>query len=156
MAGTTRRLYGHAEPIIGVRFSTDGTRALSGDNDGAICLWDLHMGELIRRIEMGSHASAFAFTNDLAYAFWGHSGYNWFAVVDCRSEDWQSAPVFEGHERPVTCLAVPGHARVVVSGSADRSLRVWEVENRKQILRLDGHSTGITCVDITADGRRIV
>src|SRR5437867_4746745 len=48
--GKTRRLYGHVETVLRLRFSTVGNRALSGSRDGAICLWGLRRQPSLGRI----------------------------------------------------------------------------------------------------------
>jgi WD40 repeat protein len=43
----------------------------------------------------------------------------------------------------------------IVTGSEDRSARVWEVGTGKQVLTLSGHEAGITSVAFSPDGNRI-
>jgi hypothetical protein len=43
-----------------------------------------------------------------------------------------------------------------VSGSKDNTLRVWNLETGECLRELKGHTAGVTCVSLTADGRRAV
>lgn len=45
--------------------------------------------------------------------------------------------VLRGHTRPVTCTAILGRGRQVLSGSKDGSVRSWEVASPTEIARLD-------------------
>ena len=47
--------------------------------------------------------------------------------------------------------------KLVVSGSSDMSVRVWDVEYGIQLgPSLIGHDMGVSCVFMSADGRRVV
>jgi WD40 repeat protein len=46
--------------------------------------------------------------------------------------------------------------RRIVSGSADKTLKVWDARNGQEILSLQGHTGGIHSVAISPDGRHIV
>ena len=46
--------------------------------------------------------------------------------------------------------------KYIVSGSDDRTVRVWSVDTGQQIRRLDGHTNFVMCVCVTPDGKHIV
>ncbi|OUL95225.1 toll/interleukin-1 receptor domain-containing protein [Paraburkholderia hospita] len=46
--------------------------------------------------------------------------------------------------------------RQVITGGADKVARIWESDSGKMVLELRGHTEGVTGVDVTSDGRRIV
>ena len=46
--------------------------------------------------------------------------------------------------------------RRVVSGSTDKTLKVWDVATGECVATLEGHSNSIYCVAIFSDGRRII
>jgi WD40 repeat protein len=59
---------------------------------------------------------------------------------------------FEGHEGPVLCLAgVPGR-RVVVSGSFDSTVRVWDAEAGGEVERLNSHKSSVCALVPLPDG----
>jgi serine/threonine protein kinase/WD40 repeat protein len=41
----------------------------------------------------------------------------------------------EGHEAPVTCLAVSPDGQRIVSGSRDRTIRVWDLQSRNELFK---------------------
>jgi WD40 repeat protein len=61
---------------------------------------------------------------------------------------------FGGHRGPVTCLALTPDGRRALSGSADRTLRWWDVETGQTLQTLEGHDRGVVAVAVSADGKR--
>jgi len=65
-------------------------------------------------------------------------------------------PVLElvGHEGPVTsAVFLPGGKRAL-SGGADRTLRLWDLESGTEILQLTGHTDVVRSVAVSPDGTR--
>jgi len=44
----------------------------------------------------------------------------------------------------------------IITGGADKVARVWESDSGKMVLELRGHTDGVTGIDVTSDGKRIV
>jgi predicted Zn finger-like uncharacterized protein len=65
---------------------------------------------------------------------------------------WEGA-VLEGHLAPVTSVWVSGDGRHVLSGSADRTLKLWEVAGGQCLGTLAGHTGVVTAVCLSGDGR---
>jgi WD40 repeat protein len=64
---------------------------------------------------------------------------------------WEGATL-EGHLDAVTCLCVSRDGRHVVSGSADRTLRRWEVSTGHCLRAFEGHAGAVTSVCCGRDG----
>jgi WD40 repeat protein len=64
---------------------------------------------------------------------------------------WEGATL-EGHLDAVTCLCVSRNGRHAVSGSADRTLRRWEVSTGQCLRPLEGHRGAVTSVCCGRDG----
>jgi len=58
-----------------------------------------------------------------------------------------------GHTRPVTSVAVTLDGKRVISGSADNTLKVWNLETGEELFTLRGHRLPITSVAVTPDGK---
>ena len=56
-----------------------------------------------------------------------------------------------GHERVVSCLALLSNG-ILVSGSFDNTIIIWDAENEREIRRLRGHTCSIRSLAITSDG----
>ncbi|CDF38978.1 WD40-repeat containing protein [Chondrus crispus] len=65
--------------------------------------------------------------------------------------------IFRGHKSRMNCVAMSGDGRRVVSGSGDRSVRVWDVETGAQVGEaLVGHTGWVRSVAMSGDGRHVV
>jgi WD40 repeat protein len=64
--------------------------------------------------------------------------------------------IFQGHEHSVMSVAFDPEGRRIVSGSQDKTVRVWDTETGAQIARLNGHDGWVASVAFAPDGRRIV
>jgi len=61
-----------------------------------------------------------------------------------------------GHGNPVLCCVASRSGSIVVSGSADNSLRVWDIMNGRCAGTLHGHERPVLCCDISPNGETIV
>ncbi|MFC1634707.1 DUF4062 domain-containing protein, partial [Planctomycetota bacterium] len=61
-----------------------------------------------------------------------------------------------GHGHPVRAVAVTPDGRYVVSGSNDKTLRVWELASGLVVHTLAGHASSVFAVAVTPDGQYVV
>jgi WD40 repeat protein len=61
-----------------------------------------------------------------------------------------------GHESCVNTVAVTPDGRYIVSGSSDKTLRVWDLASGRPVRTLAGHGDSVGAVAVTPDGRYIV
>jgi WD40 repeat protein len=61
-----------------------------------------------------------------------------------------------GHGDRITACAVAPDGRRVVSASADRTLKVWDLETGRPLSTLVDHSHDVNACAVTPDGRRVV
>ncbi len=82
---------------------------------------------------------------------------NWLrSVQDPRPQPPPWLRSLEGHTGWVTAVAVSPDGRFIVSGSADRTVKVWEAETGRPLRSLEGHTDGVAAVAVSPDGRFIV
>jgi WD40 repeat protein len=79
---------------------------------------------------------------------WEHR-FLWAAVCKRRM-------VFIGHADSILTAAFSPDGRRIVSGSADRTLKVWDAATGRETLTLTGHDREIRSAAFSPDGRRIV
>ncbi|ETO03433.1 hypothetical protein RFI_33974, partial [Reticulomyxa filosa] len=61
----------------------------------------------------------------------------------------------KGHSSGVTSVQFSRDGNRIVSGSFDKTIRLWDALSGKQILSLEGHSDRVNSVQFSPDGNRI-
>ena len=64
--------------------------------------------------------------------------------------------VLEGHTSQILSVAVTHDNKYIISGSADRTLKVWNLLEKKHEFSLEGHTSAVHCVLVTLDNEYIV
>ncbi|KAG2342511.1 hypothetical protein BDR05DRAFT_348619 [Suillus weaverae] len=62
---------------------------------------------------------------------------------------------FEGHEETVRAVAVFPDKRRMVTGSKDKTLRLWDLETGVVLKKMEGHSSGVWAVAVSRGGQII-
>ncbi|MBM3473720.1 MAG: WD40 repeat domain-containing protein [Armatimonadetes bacterium] len=145
-----RILRGHASWVWGVAVTPDGTRAVSASDDGTARVWDLVHGGCIRtfrkhRAQVRSMAllpgSRLAVTGD-------HDG----VVMVWNPQNGRVRGELRGHTASVGTIPALPDGRVV-TGSEDRTIRVWDVERKGDeevaCFAADSH---VVCLDVLGAG----
>ncbi|HEV7701145.1 MAG TPA: WD40 repeat domain-containing protein [Pyrinomonadaceae bacterium] len=60
-----------------------------------------------------------------------------------------------GHSGPVYCVVFSPDGKTVATGSADKTVKLWQFATGIQIRSLDGHTGPVTSVAFSADGRTL-
>ncbi len=63
---------------------------------------------------------------------------------------------FWGHPDPVNAVAVTPDGQQIISGSDDRTVRIWDRQNGTEQTVLTGHTGPVWAVAVTPDGSEIV
>ena len=61
-----------------------------------------------------------------------------------------------GHTDVVRAVAVFADGTKVVSGSGDRTMKIWDTKSGEELHTLSGHRRSVTAVAVFVDGKRIV
>jgi WD40 repeat protein len=64
--------------------------------------------------------------------------------------------ILEGHTASVKAVALSADGKRAVSGSHDKTLRVWDLENNRPPRILEGHTGSVNAVALSADGKYAV
>jgi WD40 repeat protein len=62
----------------------------------------------------------------------------------------------ESHADSVLGCAVSPDGQFVVSASADKALKVWELTTGRELTTLEGHADWVNACAVTPDGQRVV
>jgi WD40 repeat protein len=61
-----------------------------------------------------------------------------------------------GHSGTVCCVVFGSDGKRIVSGSDDKTLKVWNATTGQETLTLKGHTSRVNSVAFSPDGKRIV
>jgi len=64
--------------------------------------------------------------------------------------------VLEGHADAVRSVTFSPDGRRLVSGSEDKTIRMWDVKTGKKLTRYMGHAGAVTCVAVSPSGEHIL
>ncbi|MFF3504997.1 trypsin-like peptidase domain-containing protein [Streptomyces sp. NPDC003247] len=146
------KLSGHRQAVWAMAFSPDGGTLVTGSHDGTVRWWEVETGHLVRTGKPGGLVQAVAFSPDGRFlADAGSSG-------TVRLRDGSSGSVvaeLKGHTGPVTTLAFGPDGKQLVSGSHDKTARVWNTADRQETGRITGNAP-VTAVSFGPDGRTLV
>jgi WD40 repeat protein/tetratricopeptide (TPR) repeat protein len=148
-------LSGHTGWLWACAFSPDGTRVVSRSVDGTIRLWDVASGGAIASIEVDAGVM-----EDCLFSPDG-SRFVSPGIETSTLQVWEAAtgtPVTTlGHGAEVDCCAFSPDGTRIASGSEDRTLKLWDPSEGREIstlARYSGNRAG-HCV-FTPDGRHLL
>lgn len=61
-----------------------------------------------------------------------------------------------GHNEEVTAVAITPDGKQAISGSKDKSLKIWSLETKQELLTLNGHTDWVSSVTISPDGKQAI
>lgn len=136
-------LEGHTGRVTAVAVTPDGTRVVSGSEDSTVKVWTLETGQLETTLagQAASVTTVGALSPRLPHMLFNIQ---------------RGGPELQGHIGAVTTVAVTPDGMRVVSGSVDRTVKVWDLATGQPEATLRGHTRWVTAVAVTPDGMRLV
>jgi len=157
-----RALRGHSHYVQDVVINSDGQFALSGSWDGTLRLWDLNTGVSTRPTFAGhtKDVLSVAFSNDnrqivsgsrdKTIKLWNTLGECKYTLEEQRHHDWVICVRFS--PVPLNPVAPDQVLPILVSGSWDKTVKVWNLSKLKLLTNLSGHTGYINTVTVSPDG----
>ena len=107
-------------PVTDVAFSPDGTRIVSGSNDGTLRIWDAATGQQVGAPLTGHSLGV----RSVAFSRDGHRIIS--GSIDKTARIWDAGTGQQiGHTSGVTGVAFSPDGRRIASGSYDKTLWIW-------------------------------
>ena len=148
-----RRCTGHTDWVMCVAFTSDGLGLISGCRDKTLKIWNIATGECVSTSELEDIPMSIAIRGTkmlVAYA----GGY--IMLLDF-SIDTQPK-VFAGHSDVVKSAKFSHDAKMIISVSADKTIKLWDVETCEcmKTITHDLCKYAMQCASLSPMGRYIV
>jgi WD40 repeat protein/tetratricopeptide (TPR) repeat protein len=149
------KLKGHTGIVWGIAVMPDGSRIVTGSEDGTARIWDARTGPELLAIK--GHSGLIwgvAMTPDGTRVVTGAWGRGQARVWDAKS----GAELFElkGHTADVNGIALSPDGARIATGSDDSITRIWDTDTGALQLQLEGHRSNVYAVAFSPDGSRIL
>ncbi len=143
-------LKGHTDLVSGVVFLPGGESLLSVSHDGTLRQWEAKSG--VQKAVIDARVGRIN-----ALAFGGPSRRLAIAgeELTLRQANGTFTPL-QGHRGAVLCVALTPDGQRVVSGGADKVVRVWRAQDGELLKAFEGHTARITALAVTPDGRGVL
>lgn len=145
-------LTGHTKSVQALAVSSLGKHLATGSMDNELLLWDAGSNKLIANLSRHSRpVTAVAYTKDGSHLL--------SASADSTVKVWEanlgtelaSIPVAQGYM--TACAFSPTDATVLVTGSSECHVVIWDLTTMEVAHTLEGHTRAPTCVEFSPDGR---
>ena len=149
-----RFLQEHTDAVQGLALSPDGKTIASASDDGTVKLWELAAGNQnsIKEIkDQGGWVRAVVFLSDRQIITAGQDKN--IKIIDIASG--KIVKTLTGHTNLVHTLAIAPAIDLLVSGSYDNSVNLWQISTGKLRLSLK-HDDKVLGVAISPDGKQVV
>ncbi|MEM7133965.1 MAG: NB-ARC domain-containing protein [Chloroflexota bacterium] len=159
----------HSRIVMAIAFSPDGQTLASASIDLTIRLWDVRTGKCLKILTGHTdHIRSVAFrpvpkehpeaterlpygAQMLASSSYAHIIYLWDLTAPRGSKI--TFDLLSGHTASVWSVAFSPDGQWLVSGSMDKTARLWDVQRGKCLKILSGHTSSVLSVAFSADGR---
>lgn len=137
-----RALVGHEGEVLGVALSRNAKRAVSWSADRTLRVWDVKTGRELSVLRGHEGTVTSGLFLDLEVVVSGSEDGTIRLWRPTSGELWQ---IHGGEIGPVTSIAADPNRPALVSGSQNRNLQVWRLEDALYLRRatLKGHTLGI-------------
>jgi len=164
-SGVMAHRFSHTDEVTGAAFTTDGKTVISSSWDKTVRTWQLDPPQQSHRFDdIRSPVWGLAISSDGTRVVCGAGGERrsngqWVAaregnaawVLDGAAQTMVRR--FGGHTHAVKSVAISADGRRALSGSWDKTARLWSVAEGKLLHRLTGHTDEIWSVALSRDGK---
>uniref|UniRef100_A0A7N0TLX0 C3H1-type domain-containing protein n=1 Tax=Kalanchoe fedtschenkoi TaxID=63787 RepID=A0A7N0TLX0_KALFE len=144
------QLRGHKQAVSGINLPSCSDKLFTGSGDGTLRLWDCSTGKCDEKenvFSMGTEVGCLISEGPLVFigvlnAIWNGDILAWKPCLE--TQTFKLVAKLSGHTKAALSLSVGGDR--LYSGSADDTIRVWDIHTLQCIQTLSGHSGPVTCL----------
>jgi WD40 repeat protein len=146
----------HTAAVRAVAVSADGTRAITGANDGTARVWKLATGRCEHELPCGiDRVGAVAINADGTRAITS-SGSNELTALVWNLTSGRREQELTGHLGYIQAVAMSADGARAITGSSDATARVWDLASGHCDHELAGHTGPVNAVAISPNGARAI
>lgn len=143
---------GHTSYTTAVQISPDSQYLATCSSDGTVKIFNFQTQTLLKTCnEHHNGVNSISWSPDSKYLA-SCSDDSTTKIWDISETNYESKRTLIGHSYHVTCVVFGPKGNVLVTGSSDEDIRVWEAQSGKCLSALRTHSAGISALDICWDG----
>lgn len=147
-----KTLEGHAGQVNTLLFDRSNRYIFSGGDDRMVMAWDIASGKAFRKIDAGQSVTSVAQNNDPRYLYVA-------AGPQIKVYALATSTIFktlDGHADVVNALAISNNNQLLISGSNDKTARIWDLKTGKQLRALPVNCWKVTSVAFSDDSKYAV
>ncbi len=134
--------------------SVRNNRAVVAHLDGVVSVYDLESRNRLYRFKRNDAtvwAATFAGSEDIVAA----AGHDWTVALWQTASQAEPAALLQGHESAVQTVAVDPAGRWLVSGGADRNVKMWTLDSRDARRTFRNHSDFVSALAFSPDSQTL-
>jgi WD40 repeat protein len=146
-------LHKHNGGVRCVAFTPDGKMLATGGDDRKILFWDLCQRQVEIALSLDDTAAhSLVLSQDGQILITGsYRKIKVWHTSSHKSKDAQPLHTLMGHSHIVNSLAISADAKLLVSGSRDQTIKIWQLETGELIRTLKGHRDAVHAVALSPD-----
>lgn len=125
-AKTQRVFIGHSRSVTSLAFHPQGRQLVTGSIDANIKVWNIEDGRELKSLTVGGPVRSVALRSDGILAV----GTKMPSIELWNVDSGDRMGILDGHASGVMSVAFSADGRSLVSTSTDKTLRVWNIEDR--------------------------
>lgn len=141
-------------PLTALALAPDGQRLVTGANDGSATVWNLSTAPPRELASAGEAAITHTvMSRDGKLVALATQAAGRPAIVVLEIETGRKLRTLLGHDAAITSLAFSADGAKLISGSADKTARVWDLNDEKfaEVARFTGHGGPVRGVALNSD-----